>query len=144
MKEMSAHQQGMSFYGEMPDMYNLVLNADHKLVKEVLEDMNQNLSEKLQPIENEIKGLEARRDALHAAQKDKKYDELTDDDKEQNKQVDEALAAQEDARKEVWANYGKQNPIIPQLIDLALLQNGLLRGEALSKFIRRSVDLIKG
>ena len=144
MKDMSKFQQGMSFYGEMPDMYNLVLNADHKLVKEVLEDMNQNLSEKLQPIENEIKGLEARRDALHAAQKDKKYDELTDDDKEQNKQVDEALAAQEDARKEVWANYGKQNPIVPQLIDLALLQNGLLRGEALSKFIRRSVDLIKG
>ena len=144
MKDMSKFQQGMSFYGEMPDMYNLVLNADHKLVKEVLEDMNQNLSEKLQPIEKESKRLGARRDAWDAAQKGKKYGERTDDDKERNRQVDEALAAQEDARKEVWANYGKQNPIVPQLIDLALLQNGLLRGEALSKFIRRSVDLIKG
>ena len=143
MKDMSRYQQGMSFYGEMPDMYNLVLNADHRLVKEVLADMQTALGEKLQPIENELKGLQARKAAVEESQKDKKYDELTDDDKAQLRQVEDDIEAQEKARRDVWAGYGEQNPVVPQLIDLALLQNGLLRGEALSRFIARSVDLIK-
>ena len=143
MKDMSRYQQGMSFYGEMPDMYNLVLNADHRLVKEVLADMQTSLGEKLQPIENELKGLQARKAAVEESQKDKKYDELTDDDKAQLRQVEDDIEAQEKARRDVWAGYGEQNPVVPQLIDLALLQNGLLRGEALSRFIARSVDLIK-
>ena len=133
----------MSFYGEMPDMYNLVLNADHRLVKEVVADMKGALAEKLQPIENELKGLAARKQAVEESQKDKKYEELTDDDKAQLKQVEDDIEAQQEQRRGVWAEYGKQNPVVAQLIDLALLQNGLLRGEALSKFIRRSVDLIK-
>ncbi len=143
MKDMSRYQQGMSFYGEMPDMYNLVLNADHRLVKEVVADMKGALAEKLQPIENELKGLTARKQAVEESQKDKKYEELTDDDKAQLKQVEDDIEAQQEQRLGVWAEYGKQNPVVAQLIDLALLQNGLLRGEALSKFIRRSVDLIK-
>ena len=143
MKDMSRYQQGMSFYGEMPDMYNLVLNADHRLVKEVLADMQTALAEKLQPIESELKGLQARKAAVEESQKDKKYDELTDDDKAQLRQVEDDIEAQEKARRDVWAGYGEQNPVVPQLIDLALLQNGLLRGEALSRFIARSVDLIK-
>ena len=143
MKDMSRYQQGMSFYGEMPDMYNLVLNADHRLVKEVVADMKGALAEKLQPIENELKGLTARKQAVEESQKDKKYEELTDDDKAQLKQVEDDIEAQQEQRRGVWAEYGKQNPVVAQLIDLALLQNGLLRGEALSKFIRRSVDLIK-
>ena len=143
MKDMSRYQQGMSFYGEMPDMYNLVLNADHRLVKEVLADMQTALGEKLQPIENELKGLQARKAAVEESQKDKKYDELTDDDKAQLRQVEDDIEAQEKARRDVWAGYGEQNPVVPQLIDLALLHNGLLRGEALSRFIARSVDLIK-
>ena len=143
MKDMSRYQQGMSFYGEMPDMYNLVLNADHRLVKEVLADMQTALGEKLQPIENELKGLQARKAAVEESQKDKKYDELTEDDKAQLRQVEDDIEAQEKARRDVWAGYGEQNPVVPQLIDLALLQNGLLRGEALSRFIARSVDLIK-
>ncbi len=143
MKDMSRYQQGMGFYGEMPDMYNLVLNADHRLVKEVLADMQTALGEKLQPIENELKGLQARKAAVEESQKDKKYDELTEDDKAQLRQVEDDIEAQEKARRDVWAGYGEQNPVVPQLIDLALLQNGLLRGEALSRFIARSVDLIK-
>ena len=143
MKDMSRYQQGMSFYGEMPDMYNLVLNADHRLVKAALADMQTALAEKLQPIENELKGLQARKAAVEESQKDKKYDELTDDDKAQLRQVEDDIEAQEKARRDVWAGYGEQNPVVPQLIDLALLQNGLLRGEALSRFIARSVDLIK-
>ncbi|MGM9687444.1 MAG: molecular chaperone HtpG [Alloprevotella sp.] len=143
MKDMSRYQQGMGFYGEMPDMYNLVLNADHRLVKEVLADMQQSVGGRLQPIENELKGLEARKHAVEESQKDKKYDELTDDDKAQLKQVEDDIEAQEKARREVWNDYAGQNPVVSQLIDLALLQNGLLRGEALSRFIARSVELIK-
>lgn len=143
MKDASRYQQGMSFYGEMPDMYNVVLNADHRLIKEVLADMKNQLADKLQPIESELKGLHARHTAIEQSQKDKKPEELTDADKEDMKKCNDDIAAQEEARKQVWAEYGKQNPIVPQLIDLALLQNGLLRGEALSKFINRSVDLIK-
>ena len=143
MKEMSRYQQGMAFYGEMPDMYNLVLNADHRLVKEVLIDMKASLNEQMQPIENELKGLHARHMAIEESQKNKKTEELTDDDKEMLKQCNNEIAAQEDARRKLWANYAQQNPVVSQLIDLALLQNGLLKGEALSNFIKRSVDLIK-
>ena len=143
MKDASRYQQGMSFYGEMPDMYNVVLNADHRLIKEVLADMKSQLADKLQPIESELKGLHARHTAIEQSQKDKKPEELTDADKEDMKKCNDDIAAQEEARKQVWAEYGKQNPVVPQLIDLALLQNGLLRGEALGKFINRSVDLIK-
>ena len=143
MKDASRYQQGMSFYGEMPDMYNLVLNSDHRLVKEVLSDMKSALDDKLLPIENELNTLKARHTAIEQDQKDKKPEELTDDDKEAMKKCNDDIEAQENARKGVWAEYGKSNPVVAQLIDLALLQNGLLKGEALSKFINRSVDLIK-
>ena len=143
MKDASRYQQGMSFYGEMPDMYNLVLNSDHRLVKEVLSDMKSALADKLQPIESELNTLKARHTAIEQDQKDKKPEELTDDDKETMKKCNDDIEAQENARKGVWAEYGKSNPVVAQLIDLALLQNGLLKGEALSKFINRSVDLIK-
>ncbi len=143
MKDASRYQQGMSFYGEMPDMYNVVLNSDHRLVKSMLSDMTAALKDKLQPIEDELKSLRAHRAEVEESQKDKKYDELTEEDKAATKKCDDDIAAQESARKEVWAGYAKQNPVVAQLVDLALLQNGLLRGEALSKFVARSVDLIK-
>lgn len=142
MKDMSRYQQGMSFYGEMPDMYNFVLNTDHRLVKEVMDDMKASLTEKLQPIENELKGLQARKAAIEQEQKDKKYEELTEEDKKLKKECEDGISAQEQARRDVWAEYAKGKPVVSQLIDLALLQNGLLKGEALSKFISRSVELI--
>lgn len=143
MKDASRYQQGMSFYGEMPDMYSLVLNSDHHLVKEVLDDMKNVTESKMSPIEQMLKELNEQRTVLENSQKDKKTDELTDDDKNAMKQCNDAIAVQEEARKNVWSEYAKQNPVVAQLIDLALLQNGLLRGEALSKFINRSVNLIK-
>lgn len=143
MKDMSRFQQGMSFYGEMPDMYNLVLNADHRLVKEVVSHMNENLGEQLRPIEAQLKELHARQSVLEKEQREKKADEITEAEKEELYKCNEDITAQENARRNVWNTYSQNNPIIPQLIDLALLQNGLLRGEALSKFITRSVDLIK-
>ena len=143
MREMSAMQPGMSFYGEMPDSYSLVLNTDHPLVKTVLADEEKNCTDKLQPILDDIKGWEARQTDLREAQSKKKDEEITTEEKEDmsntNKKLDELRARQ----NEVLAEYGKSNPVVGQLIDLALLGNGLLKGESLSRFIKRSVSLIK-
>ncbi len=143
MKDASRYQQGMSFYGEMPDMYNVVLNSDHRLVKGILDDMKVSVKDQIAPIENELKGMRARHAALESEQKDKKPEDLTDAEKDDMKKCNDDIANLENKRKEVWANYGKGNKIASQLVDLALLQNGLLRGEALNKFVNRSVELIK-
>ncbi len=143
MKEMSRFQQGMNFYGQMPDSFNLVLNADHRLVKEILSTLNSQLSTVLQPIESELKGQEARLAAINQQQSGKKADELTQDDKDMKADCEKAVQEQKDKRQEVLNGFAAQNDIIHQLIDLALLQNGMLRGEALDKFLKRSVDLIK-
>lgn len=143
MKDASRYQQGMSFYGEMPDMYNVVLNSDHRLVKGILDDMKASVKDQITPIENELKGMHARHAALESEQKDKKPEDLTDAEKDDMKKCNEEIANLESKRKDVWASYGKGNKIASQLVDLALLQNGLLRGEALNKFVNRSVELIK-
>ena len=143
MKEMSRYQSGMSFYAQMPDSYSLVLNADHRLVKEILSTLNTQLSTILQPIEAELKGQEARLAAIRQAQEKKKADELTQEEKDDKANTEKAVQEQKDKKKQVLADYGKQNDIVHQLIDLALLQNGMLRGEALDKFLRRSIELIK-
>lgn len=143
MKDASRYQQGMSFYGEMPDMYNVVLNSDHRLVKGILDDMKASVKDQITPIENELKGMHARHAALEGEQKDKKPEDLTDAEKDDMKKCNEEIANLESKRKDVWASYGKGNKIASQLVDLALLQNGLLRGEALNKFVNRSVELIK-
>ena len=143
MKDMSRLQPGMAFYGEMPDMYSMVLNADHRILKAVRDDMEHTLAEKLSPIESEIKGLKARHTALEESQKDTKPEDLTEEQKNEMKECNDAIAKQEDLRKGVWADYAAGSDAVQQLVDLALLQNGLLKGEALSKFIKRSTDLIK-
>ncbi|MBR1462572.1 MAG: molecular chaperone HtpG [Prevotella sp.] len=143
MKDMSRYQQGMSFYGQMPDSYNLVLNSDHPLIKKVVEDEKAQVAETLKPIESEIKGLDARLAAIRQAQDKKKYDELTQDDKDMKSNAEKELNEQKDKKKAVIAEYAKTNPIVHQLIDLALLQNGMLKGAALDIFLKRSVDLIK-
>lgn len=143
MKEMSRLQAGMSFYGEMPDMYNVVLNADHRLVKGVSEDLKASLAEALQPVEAELKGLNARRTAIEEAQRAKKAEEITSEEREELTKCNDDIAAQESKKKELFAGYAKENAVVSQLIDLALLQNGLLKGEALDKFLKRSIELIK-
>ena len=143
MKEMSRFQPGMNFYGQMPDSFNIVLNADHPLVKQVLSDCEAKTAEALKPIESELKGQEARLAAIRAAQDKKKYDELTQEDKDQKTEAEKAVQEQKDKKQAVIADYAKDNSIVHQLIDLALLQNGMLKGEALDRFLKRSVDLIK-
>lgn len=143
MKEMSQIQSGMSFYGEMPDMYTVVLNADHRLVKDILAKSNEALGAQIEGIDKELDGLEARRKTIEAEQKDKKADELTDDDRNKLKECNDAIDKQKADKKALFASFAEKDEVVPQLIDLALLQNGLLRGAALDAFLRRSVDLIK-
>ena len=143
MKEMSQYQQGMGFYAQMPDTYTIVLNSDHAIIKQILSESNTSTAEKLQPIRSEIKGLQAHEAALRQAQGKKKPEEVTQNEKDELKNPEEELTKQRNEKNTVIADYAKNNNAIHQLIDLALLQNGLLKGAALDKFIKRSVDLIK-
>lgn len=143
MKEMSQYQQGMGFYAQMPDTYTIVLNSDHAIIKQILNESNASTAEKLQPIRSEIKGLQAREAALRQEQGKKKPEEVTQNEKDELKNTEDELTKQRNEKNTVIADYAKNNNAIHQLIDLALLQNGLLKGAALDKFIKRSVDLIK-
>ena len=143
MKEMSQFQQGMGFYAQLPDSYNLVLNADHPLVKKVLDDVTANTAEELKPVASELKGQEARLAALHQAQDNKKTEELTQEEKDDMQNTQKTVSELQDKKKAIVAAYAKGNDIVHQLIDLALLQNGMLQGAALDKFLKRSISLIK-
>ncbi len=143
MKEMSRYQSGMGFYGQMPDTFNIVLNSDHRLIKDVLSTIASQLSSDLQPIEAEIKGQEARLAALNQQTEGKKPEEITQEQKDDKANTQKAIDDQKAKKESVLGSFAANNDIVHQLIDLALLQNGMLKGEALDKFLRRSVDLIK-
>jgi chaperone htpG len=143
MKEMSRFQPGMSFYAQMPDTFSVVLNSDHQLVKRVLEECKADTADSLKPVDSEIKGLEARLAALRQSQKDKKPEDVTAEEKEEVQKTEKDIADQRSKKQEVLNSYAKDNKVVHQLIDLALLQNGMLKGAALDAFLKRSVDLIK-
>ena len=143
MKAMSQFQAGMNFYGQMPDSYNIVLNSDHALVKKVLEDAEANTAESLKPILAEIKGQEARLAVLHQEQGKKKPEEITQEEKDDVHDTEKAISDEKAKRNDIISGYAKNNNIVHQLIDLALLQNGMLKGASLDAFLKRSVDMIK-
>ena len=143
MKDISRYQSGMAFYGQMPDSYSMVLNSDHPLIHRVLEDEESNCSEALKPILAEIKGLEARLAVLRQEQGKKKPEEVTQEEKDAISSTEKDVNAEKDKKTKVITDYASANDIIHQLIDLALLQNGMLKGAGLSAFLKRSVDLIK-
>lgn len=143
MKEASKFQAGMAFYAQMPDAFNLVLNSDHPLIKQVLEDGKTACATELQPVESELKGLEARLAALHQSQNSKKQEEISQEEKDDVKNTESALEEQRTKKNNIIATYAAGNKVVHQLIDLALLQNGMLKGAALDSFLKRSVDLIK-
>ncbi|MDR1201386.1 MAG: molecular chaperone HtpG [Tannerellaceae bacterium] len=142
MREMSAMQPGMSFYGEMPDSYNLVLNTDHDLVKKVLADEEQACADILAPIDADIKGWEARQSDLQEKQNKKKEEEITSEEKEDLANTDKKLDELREQRKKILSEYASSNNLVHELIDLALLSNGMLKGEPLSRFIKRSIQMI--
>jgi len=143
MKDMSRFQAGMSFYAQMPDSYSLVLNSDHPLVKNVLNDTTTNTDEALKPIMSEIKGQEARLAAIRQSQDKKKPEEITQEEKDDLKNTEKSINDEKTKKDGIIAEYAKGNNIVHQLIDLALLQNGMLKGAALDQFLKRSVDMIK-
>ena len=143
MKQMSQFQPGMSFYQQMPDSFTLVLNSDHVLVKQVLNDCNNNTAEALKPILSELKGQQARLAALRQSLDKKKPEELTQEEKDDLQNTEKAVDEQKNKQTEVIEAYAKGNNVVHQLIDLALLQNGMLKGKALDEFLKRSVDMIK-
>ena len=143
MKEMSQFQQGMGFYAQMPDAYNFVLNADHPLIKRVLNEVTEGTTKELAPIASELKGQKARLAALQQAQSKKKAEELTQEEKDDVQNTQKSISELQDKKKTVIEACAKDNEVVHQLIDLALLQNGMLQGAALDKFLKRSVSLIK-
>ena len=143
MKEMSRYQSGMAFYGQLPDSFNLVLNSDHRLVKQVLNDAQTTLSEQLKPIEAELRGQEARLAALNQQTEKLKPEEVTQQMKDDKEATQHAIDEQKEKRQSLLSGFAAQNDVVHQLIDLALLQNGMLKGAALDAFLRRSVDMIK-
>ena len=143
MKDISRYQAGMSFYAQMPDSYSLVLNSDHKLIKDVIADGDEKCGEALKPVLGEIKGQQARLAAIRQNQSKKKPEEVTQDEKDDLAATEKARDEQRNKKQQIIADYAKNNKIVRQLIDLALLQNGMLKGPALDAFIKRSVDLIE-
>lgn len=143
MKDISRFQSGMSFYAQMPDSYSLVLNSDHQLIKNILDDETSKCNDALTPVISEIKGQQARLAALHQNQSKKKPEEITQEEKDDLSNTEKTLNEQREKKNQIIADYAKDNKIVHQLIDLALLQNGMLKGSALDAFIKRSVSLIK-
>ena len=143
MKDISRYQSGMAFYGQMPDSYSMVLNSDHPLIKRVLDETTASTAEALKPVLAEIKGQEARLAVLRQEQNKKKPEEVTQEEKDDMAATEKAVNEQKEKKRQIIADAAKGNDIIHQLTDLALLQNGMLKGAALAAFLKRSVDLIK-
>lgn len=142
MKEMAAINAGMSFYGEMPDMYTLILNTDHPLIQSVLTAEKEQTADSLRPINEETATLKAREEALEASHKGMKDEEIPSAEKDELSDLHTKIHEQSHKREAIFADFAKDNKVLHQLIDLALLQNGMLKGEALSRFIKRSVEMI--
>lgn len=143
MKQMSQFESGMSFYAQMPDSYTMVLNSDHDLIKRVLDEAERATATQLKPVESELKGQEARLAALHQNQSKKKAEEITQEEKDDLKNTEKAIEDEKAKKHDIIAAFGKDNSVVHQLIDLALLQNGMLKGAALDAFLKRSVDMIR-
>ncbi len=143
MKEMSTIQAGMSFYGQMPDMFTVIVNQDHPLVKRIIEESADLCNSSVAPFETEISSLKARQGELRKAKEGKKDDEIPAADKDALREVENQISANEQKIDDVYSKYAESNKVVHELLDLALLQNGMLRGEALNNFIKRSIDLIK-
>ncbi|MCI5813964.1 MAG: molecular chaperone HtpG [Bacteroidales bacterium] len=143
MKDMSRYQEGMGFYAQMPDSYSLVLNTDHPLVKEVLDNATKATADALKPVVSELRGQEARLAALEQSQNGKKPEEISQEEKDDKANTQKAINEQRDKKKQIIDEYAAGNGVVSQLIDLALLQNGMLKGARLNAFLKRSIDLIK-
>lgn len=142
MKEMATIQSGMGFYGELPDMMSVIINQDHKLVRRVMDEAGAACNSQVTPISNELEQLQAKADELKKSKEGKKEEDVPENVKNELADVEKQISDKEDSIKKIYSEYAAGNKVVHELIDLALLQNGMLKGEALNSFIKRSVDLI--
>jgi molecular chaperone HtpG len=140
---MSAIQGGMGMYGNLPDNYTVVVNIAHPLVKEVIENKNKDLASDLQPISSQLKEKTEEKTSLEKLKEGKKEEEIPQEEKDKLSEISTEISKLETEKREKLKKYGKDNKLAKQLVDLALLSNNMLKGEALDKFVKRSVELIK-
>ena len=144
MKDMSAMQGGgMSFYGDLPENMNLVVNTSHPLVKEIFEERDAKIGAELETLKGELQAKTAEKEEVDKAKKDKKDEEISSEVKEKSEDLEKAITVLKDEQKAKLTAFGKDNKLAKQLVDLALLANGMLKGEDLDKFVKRSFELIK-
>ncbi len=144
MKDMSKlGGGGMNFYGEMPDSYNLVINANHPLILKINHEKNEKLGKELESLNQELTPLKEEKEKIEAGQKDKKPEEIPQEEKDKLEELQKKITEFEDKKNVVLKKFGKENKLVKQVVDLALLANNMLKGEALNQFVRRSVELIK-
>lgn len=139
MKDMAAMQPGMSFYGDLPDSYNLIVNTEHPLIVRLRDEATKALESTVAPLEQQI---EAKNSDITALRDNAKDGKLSDEDSKKSSQLEGEVNNLRDQQTAAISDYAKGQPLVKQLIDLALLGNGLLKGSALSEFIRRSVSLL--
>ena len=142
MKDMSAMGGGMNFYGELPDSYNLVVNPNHQIVNKISEDLQTQEGTRLNENNNERKRIKGEISFMEQDHKKKKAEEISQIEKDDLENLRKELTGVENARKDILESYGASNKVVTQLIDLALLANNMLRGEELSTFVKRSIELL--
>lgn len=143
MKEMASIQAGMSFYGDMPDMYNILVNEEHPLIKRVLSEAETECADKLRPIDEKTAAWENRRKELYDARKEKKEEDIPQSEKDELGDIEKNITAAKSEKEAILAAYAAGNNTVRQLIDITLLQNNMLTGEALNNFVKRSIDMMK-
>ncbi len=139
MKEMAAMNPGMNFYGELPDSYNLVVNTEHPLIVALRDKAGKELDSEVNPLADSIDSDNAAISEIRKAAGDKAPDA---EGEQKIKELEKAVGETRERQNKIVADYAAGQPVVKQLIDLALLGNGLLRGEALNEFIKRSVSLL--
>ena len=143
MKDMSKMQSGMSFYGDLPDSYNLVVNITHPLIKRVIADKHQQMESELAPTVKDISKYKSEKESLKKLKEGKKEEEVPQEEKDLLKETENKIAELEDFKRKKLEAFGQSHDLARQLVDLALLANNMLRGEALNNFVKRSVEIMK-
>ena len=139
MKDMAAMQPGMSFYGELPDSYNLIVNTEHTLIKEIRDDADKTIGDKVKPISTEIEKKNAEITTLRDSAKDGK---MSEEDNGKVSELEKEVSTLRDEETKLISDYAAEQSKVKQLLDLALLGNGLLKGQDLSNFIKRSISML--
>lgn len=142
MKDMSELGGGMSFYGTLPDSYNLVVNSNHPLILRIAEEKDKKVGTQVEKVKEKIKPIETTKSELEKANEGKKEEEIKQEEKDRIADLESKLNGLEEKKEKILKEFGKKNKLVKQLIDLALLSNNMLKGEELNKFVKRSIELM--